>query len=109
MYRALSAGVIQTAYANGASTLYLQQELGINVGLAKTGVKHLHEQAKQLDIGVYFEANGHGTVLFSDKMVALLANAGSDSALLDLKALLQVRIVHLCATDGYCISIKCRR
>jgi len=27
-----------------------------------TGVKHLHHAAKQFDIGVYFEANGHGTV-----------------------------------------------
>ena len=28
-----------------------------------TGVKHLHHKAKEFDIGVYFEANGHGTVL----------------------------------------------
>lgn len=27
-----------------------------------TGVKHLHHEAKNSDIGVYFEANGHGTV-----------------------------------------------
>lgn len=31
-----------------------------------TGVKHLHHKAKSFDIGVYFEANGHGTVLISD-------------------------------------------
>jgi len=30
-----------------------------------TGVKHLHHAAEHHDIGVYFEANGHGTVLFS--------------------------------------------
>lgn len=30
-----------------------------------TGVKHLHHAAERFDIGVYFEANGHGTVLFS--------------------------------------------
>ncbi len=30
-----------------------------------TGVKHLHHAAEHYDIGVYFEANGHGTVLFS--------------------------------------------
>lgn len=30
-----------------------------------TGVKHLHHAAEQFNIGVYFEANGHGTVLFS--------------------------------------------
>jgi hypothetical protein len=27
-----------------------------------TGVKHLHHEAQKFDIGVYFEANGHGTV-----------------------------------------------
>lgn len=31
-----------------------------------TGVKHLHHAAEKLDIGVYFEANGHGTVIFSN-------------------------------------------
>ena len=30
-----------------------------------TGVKHLHHAAEQFNVGVYFEANGHGTVLFS--------------------------------------------
>lgn len=30
-----------------------------------TGVKHLHHAAEHFDVGVYFEANGHGTVLFS--------------------------------------------
>jgi phosphoacetylglucosamine mutase len=31
-----------------------------------TGVKHLHHAAaEKYDVGVYFEANGHGTVLFS--------------------------------------------
>ena len=30
-----------------------------------TGVKHLHHAAEHYDVGVYFEANGHGTVLFS--------------------------------------------
>ena len=27
-----------------------------------TGVKHLHAKALEFDVGVYFEANGHGTV-----------------------------------------------
>ena len=27
-----------------------------------TGVKHLHHKAQEFDLGVYFEANGHGTV-----------------------------------------------
>ncbi|CAL0314343.1 unnamed protein product [Lupinus luteus] len=58
-------GVVQTAYANGASTSYLKQ-LGLQVELTPTGVKYLHEKAAEFDIGIYFEANGHGTVLFSE-------------------------------------------
>uniref|UniRef100_A0A8C9ATY6 Phosphoacetylglucosamine mutase n=1 Tax=Prolemur simus TaxID=1328070 RepID=A0A8C9ATY6_PROSS len=37
----------------------------VPVYCTKTGVKHLHHKAQEFDIGVYFEANGHGTALFS--------------------------------------------
>lgn len=37
-----------------------------------TGVKHLHAAAEHYAIGVYFEANGHGTVLFSSQTAATL-------------------------------------
>ena len=40
----------------------------------KTGVKHLHVAAEAFDVGIYFEANGHGTVLFSERFLALLGN-----------------------------------
>jgi phosphoacetylglucosamine mutase len=61
----LRIGVVQTAYANGASTTYITQHLKLPVICTPTGVKHLHHVAQGFDIGVYFEANGHGTVLFS--------------------------------------------
>jgi phosphoacetylglucosamine mutase len=64
-------GVVQTAYANGASTNYLKS-LGVESVCAKTGVKHLHHAALDFDIGVYFEANGHGTVLFTAAAVEKL-------------------------------------
>lgn len=64
----LTLGVVQTAYANGASTHYIKTCLqNVHHEYTKTGVKHLHHASKKYDIGVYFEANGHGTVLFSDK------------------------------------------
>ncbi|KAG0676896.1 Phosphoacetylglucosamine Mutase [Pichia californica] len=63
----LKIGIIQTAYANGASTNYIINDLKLPSICAKTGVKHLHHEALKFDIGIYFEANGHGTVLFSDK------------------------------------------
>jgi phosphoacetylglucosamine mutase len=58
-------GVVQTAYANGASTKFLLDN-GVTVVMAKTGVKYLHHKALEFDVGVYFEANGHGTVLLSE-------------------------------------------
>lgn len=67
-------GIVQTAYANGASSGYLRS-LGVPVVLAKTGVKYLHHKAQALDVGVYFEANGHGTVLFSEKFRHLLSES----------------------------------
>lgn len=63
----LKLGVVQTAYANGASTAFLRTQ-GVHCVFACTGVKNLHhEAAANYDIGVYFEANGHGTILFSRK------------------------------------------
>lgn len=62
----LTIGVVQTAYANGSSTRYLEEVMKVPVYCTKTGVKHLHHKAQEFDIGVYFEANGHGTALFSE-------------------------------------------
>jgi len=61
----LKVGVVQTAYANGAASTYVEKNLKLPVICTPTGVKHLHHAAQRFDIGVYFEANGHGTVLFS--------------------------------------------
>ncbi|EOY13257.1 Phosphoglucosamine mutase-related isoform 2 [Theobroma cacao] len=73
-------GVVQTAYANGASTDYLKQ-LGLEVIFTPTGVKHLHEKAAQFDIGIYFEANGHGTILFSESFLSWLEARNNELAL----------------------------
>uniref|UniRef100_A0A674BR35 Phosphoacetylglucosamine mutase n=1 Tax=Salmo trutta TaxID=8032 RepID=A0A674BR35_SALTR len=58
----LQIAVVQTAYANGSSTRYLEDTMKVIVRCTKTGLKHLHHAAQEFDIGVYFEANGHGTV-----------------------------------------------
>lgn len=76
----MNFGVIQTAYANGASTNYLSS-LGIKTVCTKTGVKHLHHAALDFDIGVYFEANGHGTVLFNDSAISKLEKEGQSEIL----------------------------
>ena len=46
-----------------------------------TGVKHLHHAAKAFDVGIYFEANGHGTVLFKPEFIETLDKITEDPAL----------------------------
>ncbi|GAA6019201.1 hypothetical protein JCM11491_001415 [Sporobolomyces phaffii] len=91
----LNVGVVQTAYANGASTNYLTDVLGVPVTCVPTGVKHLHHAAASYDIGVYFEANGHGTVLFSPRSLAQVAAHAASTpsealALANLRAVIDV-------------------
>ncbi|CCG84227.1 protein of unknown function [Taphrina deformans PYCC 5710] len=88
----IGVGVVQTAYANGSSTTFLTKTLGLPVTCTPTGVKYLHHAAQRYDIGVYFEANGHGTVLFSPATVELLIkheaqSPAQQSALSRLRAL----------------------
>uniref|UniRef100_A0A336LW80 Phosphoacetylglucosamine mutase n=1 Tax=Culicoides sonorensis TaxID=179676 RepID=A0A336LW80_CULSO len=71
----LKLGIVQTAYANGASTDYIIKELKIPVACVPTGVKHLHHKALEYDIGCYFEANGHGTIIFSPRAKTAILNA----------------------------------
>ncbi|XP_062503298.1 phosphoacetylglucosamine mutase-like isoform X2 [Corticium candelabrum] len=59
-------GVVQTAYANGSSTKYLNEK-GIRVVLAPTGVKHITKKAEEFDVGVAYEANGHGNLIVKEK------------------------------------------
>jgi phosphoacetylglucosamine mutase len=92
---ALKIGVVQTAYANGSSTSYITKTLGLPVVCTPTGVKHLHHAALKFDIGVYFEANGHGTVVFSNGALQDIAEHTPESpaqaaALENLKALVDL-------------------
>ena len=56
------------------------------VAFTPTGVKHLHHRAVQFPIGVYFEANGHGTVVFDEKTQELIRSKGGAklNALMDV-------------------------
>lgn len=76
----LEIAVVQTAYANGSSTNYLKDTMKVKVRCTKTGVKHLHHAAQEFDIGVYFEANGHGTVLFSEAAEEKIQQLAEDSS-----------------------------
>lgn len=50
----------------------------VPVACVSTGVKHLHHKALTFDIGVYFEANGHGTVVFSKNAKTKLSDGCKD-------------------------------
>ncbi|CCD27480.1 phosphoacetylglucosamine mutase PCM1 NDAI_0K02890 [Naumovozyma dairenensis CBS 421] len=85
----LKLGVVQTAYANGSSTNYISSKLKVPVSCTKTGVKHLHHEAiTKYDIGIYFEANGHGTVIFSDKFHSELTKLKESGSSREIKTLL---------------------
>lgn len=84
----LSLGTVQTAYANGSSTDFLTTKLGLEVEFADTGVKNLHKKALKYDFGIYFEANGHGTIWISSKARSLVENGGHEVA--ELKQLMAI-------------------
>ncbi|OZC10386.1 phosphoglucomutase/phosphomannomutase, alpha/beta/alpha domain I [Onchocerca flexuosa] len=67
-----TVSVIQTGYANGNSTKFLKDEMGIHVSCVATGIKNLQKEAIKYDIAVYFEANGHGTVYFSPRFYDII-------------------------------------
>ncbi|KAG9493696.1 phosphoacetylglucosamine mutase [Eleutherodactylus coqui] len=103
----LNMGVVQTAYANGSSTRYLENIMKVPVYCAKTGVKHLHHKAQEFDIGVYFEANGHGTVLFSktaEEQIRQLTNMGASEEIRKAAQMLENVINLINQTVGDAIS-----
>jgi phosphoacetylglucosamine mutase len=68
-----SIGVIHTAYTNKAFINFIENKAkeykcDINIICTATGVKNLHSQAIKYDIGIYFESNGHGTIIFDKKL-----------------------------------------
>ena len=76
----ITVGVVQTAYANGGSSKYLVETLQVPLLFTSTGVKHLHAAAHSFDIGIYFEANGHGTILFREAALVRLRSTRNHAA-----------------------------
>ncbi|NXY45458.1 AGM1 mutase, partial [Ceuthmochares aereus] len=107
MGETLQMAVVQTAYANGSSTRYLEETLKVPVHCVKTGVKHLHHKAQEFDVGVYFEANGHGTVLFSkaaETTIRQLAKEEKDGERREAAKVLENMIDLINQTVGDAIS-----
>lgn len=70
-----SVGVVLTLYSNSAVVGYYEAA-GIPVAIAATGVVNLHHAAMRYDVGVYFESNGHGTIIFSDRVRRAMQGEG---------------------------------
>lgn len=66
-----SFGVVLTAYSNNAVIEFLKAQ-GIEVMIVATGVKNLYAAAKKFHIGIFYEPNGHGSVIFSPRLSAVL-------------------------------------
>lgn len=76
----ISLAIITTAYSNGGFMNYVRSEIKLlNLILAKTGVKHLHHKAKDYDIAIYFESNGHGTVFHNEKTLEKISEIKNSS------------------------------
>lgn len=88
----MDIGIVQTAYANSTSTAFAQEQLKLKTYLGPTGVKNIHPIAEKRDIGLYFEANGHGTILFNKKRVEELC--GPEKA--SLVELLSTLVSQVC-------------
>lgn len=56
--------VIHTGYSNNSFINFINN-LGIKTICTATGVKNLHSEALNHKISIYFESNGHGTILFN--------------------------------------------
>ncbi len=62
-----SIGYIHSPYTNSALLKWLNElDDRIEIVCAATGVKNLHHEALKYDISVYFESNGHGTLLINN-------------------------------------------
>lgn len=61
-------GVVLSHYSNIGAINYLKNK-GFKVVLAQTGVKNFVKEARKYDIGLYFEPNGHGSVVFSKRFM----------------------------------------
>lgn len=68
----LQIAYVYTGYTNDACVDYIKslpfpKKTQVSHFCTATGVKHLHNKACKYDIGIYFEQNGHGNVIFNKR------------------------------------------
>uniref|UniRef100_A0AC35TNH1 Phosphoacetylglucosamine mutase n=1 Tax=Rhabditophanes sp. KR3021 TaxID=114890 RepID=A0AC35TNH1_9BILA len=87
--------VVQTAYANGASMDYFKNTLKVKHSLVKTGIRHLQDESKTAHVGIFFEANGHGSVYFSYEIMDLITKKYTHAMKAENRNLKSSQIIHL--------------
>ncbi|AFM97676.1 phosphoacetylglucosamine mutase [Encephalitozoon hellem ATCC 50504] len=73
----LSVGVVLSYYSNNAAVDALPSS-SFKVVMAQTGVKNFVSAARNFDVGVYFEPNGHGSVCFSQACIDEIERGSSE-------------------------------
>lgn len=77
--------VVSTGYMDGASIRYIRESLELvrdiqPLHIEPTGVKYLHAKAKEFEVCIYFEPNGHGTVYVKPEFLERIATSAPYSA-----------------------------
>ncbi|OXU18825.1 hypothetical protein TSAR_011666 [Trichomalopsis sarcophagae] len=72
---------VKSQTTQGGKKKKKRSQYKVPVACVPTGVKHLHHKALEFDIGVYFEANGHGTIVFKDSAVQIIRTAADNPSL----------------------------
>lgn len=65
-----SIGYIHSPYTNSGLINWIKNlNKNVNIECTAPGVKNLHKKAIKYDIGIYFESNGHGTMLINTNLL----------------------------------------
>tara|TARA_B100000524_G_C23638847_1_gene365913 strand:- start:660 stop:1667 length:1008 start_codon:yes stop_codon:yes gene_type:complete len=65
-----SIGYIHSPYTNSGLINWIKNlNKNVNIECTAPGVKNLHKEAIKYDIGIYFESNGHGTMLINTNLL----------------------------------------
>lgn len=78
-----SLGVVVTSYSNSGLINFLKEN-GVESYITPTGVKYTHRKAEEFDIGIYFEANGHGTLMIKASLREKLIKEKGDKFAVDM-------------------------
>lgn len=77
----MKCGVATTRYANGGfDSAVSNYKDRFTILKGETGVANIVRLVNTLDIGIFFEANGHGSIFFSKKAVELFEEKSSELA-----------------------------